>query len=352
MWYHNRFFKYASSLILILLIIFLFGKIDFFLEPFKKFIAILFLPFLFSGLLYYLLRPLVRLGTKYKIPKTASIIIIFLFIIILFGILGTYAGALIFKQVNELGNDLPNLIPMAKDKASVVLNNSLIQQYEEQITGYIQKIFPQIWNNLGSFIATVTGIASILVVVPFIVFYMLRDDKFFVDLALKKVPSKYKKEVTATLKETDKTLSAYIIGQATVAFIIGLLMYIGYLITGLNYSLLLALFAMITSFIPLLGAIIGVIPALLVGLATSPFMCIKVLIVVVLVQQLEGNFISPGLIGKKLDIHPLTIILIFLVAASLYGFIGMLIAVPFYAVLKVMINGGIKIFKIWHKSAS
>jgi predicted PurR-regulated permease PerM len=104
---------------------------------------------------------------------------------------------------------------------------------------------------------------------------------------------------------------------------------------------------MITSFIPMFGTIIGVVPALLLGIAVNPFMAVKVLIVAVIVQQIEGNFVSPNVIGKRLDIHPLTVIIIFLGAAALYGFIGMLIAVPFYAVIKVLATGGLRIFRIW-----
>jgi predicted PurR-regulated permease PerM len=76
-------------------------------------------------------------------------------------------------------------------------------------------------------------------------------------------------------------------------------------------------------------------------------MALKVLIVMIIVQQIEGNFVSPNIIGKRLDIHPLTVLLIFLGAASLYGFIGMLIAVPAYAVIKVLAGGAVRIYRIW-----
>lgn len=123
-------------------------------------------------------------------------------------------------------------------------------------------------------------------------------------------------------------------------------MYLGYLIIGLKYSLILALFALITSFIPLFGSTIGIVPAVLVGLYEGPSAVVKILILMVLVQQLEGNLISPFLIGKRLDMHPLTLILLFLVAASFYGFIGMLIAVPVYAVLKVLSRNTIRIYRL------
>lgn len=352
MWYKNNFFKYSTGIILVLLIIFLFGKIDFFLEPFKKFIAVVFFPFLVSGLLYYLLRPLVRLAEKIRIPPTLAILIIYVLLLGVFALFGTYAGSLIASQFQQLIGELPQIIQIARDKTTSFLNNEniglfLTGKIETQVTAYLQSIIPMIGNSLITVVSTLTSIVSVFLVVPFILFFLLKDDRLFIRKALNLVPQNYKHEITDIIKDTDKTLSVYIIGQAIIALILGILMYIGYLIIGLKFALILALFALIASFIPLLGSVIGIIPAFIVGISENPLMGVKVLIIMIIVQQLEGNLISPYLIGKRLDIHPLTIILIFLAAASLYGFIGMLIAVPTYAVLKVILSGIRKIYRLW-----
>ncbi|HEY9062666.1 MAG TPA: AI-2E family transporter [Pseudobacteroides sp.] len=120
---------------------------------------------------------------------------------------------------------------------------------------------------------------------------------------------KYKNAIMDIVKDTNKTLSTYITGQALIALILGVLSYIGYLIIGFKYSFILSFFVVITSFIPMFGAVIGVVPACFVGLSTS--------------------------------------IALFLAAGSLYGFIGMLIAVPTCAAFKVVAAGGIRILKIW-----
>jgi len=307
---------------------------------------------LFSLMIYYLFRPMVKFLCKKKVPRTPAILIVFIVCILILSLVGVYAGSLIIKESQELMDDMPQILEKAKIKADELLKNKKIEslfsgKINEQLTSYAKSAFPVVKNGLIGAASAVGNFASVLVVVPFIVFYLLKDDKNFYAKAIASLPLKYKKPVSDIIKDTDKTLSTYITGQALIAFILGVLSYIGYLVIGLKYSFILAFLVMITSFIPMLGAIIGIIPAFFVGLSVSPFMAVKVLIVAVVVQQLEGNFISPNLMGKRLAIHPLTIIILFLAAASLYGFIGMLIAVPAYAAFKVIAAGGVRVFRIW-----
>lgn len=349
MWIKDRFFKYATGLLLVLLIIFFLGKLDFLLVPLQKFISILFFPIIVAGLLFYLLRPLVHMAEKLRIPRVLAIVAIFLALIILFSIASAYAGTLIAQQANQLVSDLPSMLLAAREKTNEILNNESMRfvfngKLEQQLGVYLQNLIPALSNSIIGFLGALTSIAAVLVVIPFILFYLLKDEKKFSSGISSLIPAKYRDDVGAILSETDKTLSVYITGQAIVALVLGTLMYIGYLIIGINYSLILALFALVTSFIPMFGSIIGIIPAVIVSLGNNPFMAVKVIIIMIIVQQIEGNLVSPLLIGKRLNIHPLTLILLFLVAASLYGFIGMLIAVPVYAVLKVIISGARRIY--------
>jgi predicted PurR-regulated permease PerM len=95
-----------------------------------------------------------------------------------------------------------------------------------------------------------------------------------------------------------------------------------------------------------LGPFLAITPAILVGLSDSPFMVLKVIIVFLIVQQCESNLISPQIIGQRLNIHPLTIILLLLAAGSLYGLIGLILATPTYALLKVLIDSVYKIYQL------
>lgn len=351
MWFKEKFFKYSVGIILILVIVFLLGQLGFIVAPIMQFIGVLFFPLLVSGFLYYLLRPLVGFVERLRVNRTIAIIIVFLVVIGLFVLVGTYAGSLISKEFNKFSNDLPEIIQSGKDKVMELVNNNNLSadltKVQDQLTSTVQSIIPKISGSIVGAVSTLTGIVTVLIMVPFILFYLLKDGHVFHKIFLGLIPSKYKAEAYGILDETDKTLSVYIIGQAIIAVILGLLMYIGYLVIGMDYSLILALVALVTSFIPMFGTIIGVIPAIIVGLAIEPFMVVKILIVVIIINQLEGNLISPFVVGKRLEIHPLTLILLFLVAVSFFGFIGMLIAVPVYAVLKVLVKNFIKLYRLW-----
>lgn len=346
MWFNNKFFKFTTGLILVLIVIFLLGKIDFFWDPFRKFIAVLFLPIMISGILYYILRPPVRFLQKHRVPHTLAIVIVFVFSLLAVVLIGTYSGSIIAKQANQLVNDSQHIVYSLMDQYSKMIDNKYfdfapLNKYEQQLTAFAEKTLSILGSFLGgSFwgvLSTITNITTIVLIVPFILFYFLKDDTVFVSYFLNVIPKKHKQNVKHILEEIDRMLSMYITGQVVVGLIISILMYIGYLIIGVrNYTLILAIFVFITSFIPIFGAFIGIIPALLVSIGEGPFMILKIILVMFVVQQLQGNVFSPIIMGKSMDIHPLTFILLFLVAASMFGLIGMIIAVPLYAVLKIV----------------
>jgi len=351
MWYKHNFFKYTMGLLLILVNILLLGKIDFFLVPLRNVLATIFLPLLISGLLYYLMRPLVNWITKFKIPRTLAILIGFILLLGLLTLISASTGTMIASQISQLYESLPGFFELAGEKTVEFFNNGglsfmPIDELQQQLSSLLQKVVPFVSNGLISGISVVANAASALIIVPFFLFYLLKDDKLFHRRMLAIIPERHRDSGEDILEDVDKTLSTYIIGQAIVALTIGVLMYIGYLILGLDYALILALFALITAFIPILGAFIGIIPAIIVGLTVNPLMALKVLILMIIVQQLEGNLLSPQIMGKRMNIHPLTFLILLLVAASLFGFIGMLIAVPVYAVIKVISKSFYKLYKL------
>src|SRR5699024_11317829 len=109
-----------------------------------------------------------------------------------------------------------------------------------------------------------------------------------------------------------RQVGSYIRGQMIVATCIGILLYIWYLIIGLDYAIIIAITAAITSVVPYLGPMIAISPAIIIAIVHSPFMLLKLAIVWATVQFLEGNFISPNIMGRAMQIHPLTIIIVLL----------------------------------------
>lgn len=355
MWFNRKFYRYCTAIIAILLIIFLAGKINYVITPIRQFIATLFFPLLISGILYYLLRPAVNLVEKARIPRWISILLVFAASVAIITIVGTYMGSMVVQQGNELIRSIPSFAQQAVERITDILERQdaalvPVEQIKEQITSFATGIVPFVSKNLLSTISAVANAASILFLVPIILFYILKDDKKFPMQILKVVPDKYKQQIHTILSDVDTTLSGYITGQAIMATIVGVMMYIGFLVLGLKYPLILALFCMLTAFIPFIGSAMGVVPAALVGLASNGFlMLVKIVILTILVQQLEGNLISPQIVGKRMNIHPLTFIIALLVAASLSGFVGMLVIIPLYAAVKVIIIDAYKLFHLKEK---
>ncbi|MCM3612162.1 AI-2E family transporter [Planococcus sp. MERTA32b] len=343
MWIRKPFFEYATGAILILIILFFLGKIDYVLWPFKIIIATLFAPILIAGLFYYLLRPLVNLLRRY-VPKLAGIAIVFAAIALIFTI-GIYIfGPTVKEQVDSFMELAPEKVEEVTAESETAMQRFEFMgvqgsEIRARALTYIESASDGLIDNVAGILSALMNIAVVIIVVPFILFFLLKDDEKLVPHIMKYLSEEHKPEGRKLLSDVDATLSAYIVGQALVAMTVGVLMYIGYVIIGLDYAFTLAIFAMFLIIIPFLGPILGIIPALFVALVNGePLMAIKVVLVLLVVQQLEGNLVTPNIMGNRLNIHPLTIILLLMIAAALYGFIGLLIAIPLYAVLKTLVH--------------
>lgn len=343
MWIKKPFFEYTTAILLVAVTLFFLGKIDYVFEPLQIVVATIFAPVLFGGLFYYLLRPLVRGLTQY-IPKIASISLLFAVIAILLSTGFYFLGPLIGTQVESVANLAPETVEEVTTESNSFLANFEIagvtgSEIRMWVLDYLTTVSEGLVDNIMNILTMLMNIVIVLIVIPFVLFFLLKDDEKFVPHLTKFLPEEHKLEGRKILKDVDSTLSAFIVGQAFVAVVVGALMYIGYLIIGLDYALSLAIFAMFLIIVPFLGPLIGIIPALFVAMMSGDMsMAIKVILVLLVVQQIEGNLITPNIMGNRLNIHPLTIILLLMIAGALYGFIGILIAIPTYAVLKTFVH--------------
>jgi predicted PurR-regulated permease PerM len=156
--------------------------------------------------------------------------------------------------------------------------------------------------------------------------------------ALQYVPRGSRKHAVRLMKDIDEALGSYIRGQFLVSICIGILAYIGYLLIGMPYPLLMAGFVALFDIIPYLGPFFGALPALIMATTVSWKMVLLVIIVNMVCQNLESNVISPQVVGRSMHMHPLTIIFVLLVGGELAGVVGMILAVPFYAALRVVVQ--------------
>ncbi|MEK4201481.1 AI-2E family transporter [Cytobacillus sp. FSL K6-0265] len=350
-------FQYWSLQILIILsVILVASKISFLFEPIGIFFSTLFFPIIISGFLFFILNPFVHLIQKAKIPKILSIILLFAIVAGLLVLVFSIFVPKISAQLAGLLNQLPTYVKQTEqffnnfsqsEGFRWLMNQDYVTQ--EEIMGYLidyaNQLPQRITNGLSDLVGLVANIAITIITVPFLLFFMLKDGEKFPPALGKFVPKSYRAEAIDTLKETGKTLSSYIQGQITVALFVGTASFIGFLIIDLPYAIVLALIISVTNIIPYVGPFIGGAPAVIVGLFESPTMAILALLVIVAAQQLEGNLISPLILGKTLNTHPATIIILLLVAGNLAGILGMLLAVPTYAVGKTIVLSGVQFIK-------
>ncbi|MCJ8006561.1 AI-2E family transporter [Lederbergia wuyishanensis] len=344
----EKWFKLGIAIIMIFLIILLGTKIRFIFTPLVIIVKTLFPPILLAGVLYYILRPAVNFLSR-KIPRTLSIVIMFI------AIAGLATGAVLLigpelqKQFNLLIENIPAYAQNIQIWATSLTEKNWFVQFQqsnyfsvEKFTDQFEQNASMILQGFGSKIAGTVGFIAnmvmIFALVPFVLFFMLKDGKHAPKFLEKILPKRHQKEADEILEEMDGALSSYIQGQLIVSLCVGTLAFIGYLIIGLDYALILGVLAMLTNVIPFVGPWIGTLPAVIVGLFTSPLQALLVVIVAVVVQQFESNLVSPFVMGKALNMHPLTIIFVLLVAGQFGGLLGLILAVPAYALLKVIVS--------------
>ncbi|EKN70602.1 hypothetical protein BABA_04144 [Neobacillus bataviensis LMG 21833] len=351
------------QILLFFTIIFVSTKISFLFAPIGIFFSTIFFPILITGFLFFMLNPIVNFLERQKLPRIAAILIIY---IVFAGILVLAFGNLvpaITKQVTALANEIPvyadktmkffdNLAHSSEFKRFMTQQSDLIESMQKRLMQFGNTLPNRVTGAIGNIFGVIANIAIILVTVPFLLFYMFKDGHKFPTAVGKFIPNEYREESLSILKETGETLSAYIQGQVTVALAVGTLAFIGYLIIDMPFALVLALTVAFTNIIPYVGPIIGGAPAVLIALFDSPTKALLVVLVIVIAQQIEGNVLSPLILGKTLDTHPATIIIILLAAGNLAGVLGMVLAVPTYAVSKTIVLNVVKFLRARKRAAN
>lgn len=340
-------FQLGIGILLSLLIIKFVVEVDWVFQPIFIVLKTIFIPLLISGVLFYITLPLQTLLEKYKIPRWGSIIIIFLLLTAFLWAAIAVVGPPISKQVNNLIEKAPTLIDESNEIVVDLIEQTgnlpnwakeSIQDATDNIKESLNTITSKVGKWLVSIFQSLIQGAIILVLVPFFLVFMLKDHEKFMPFILQFFSGNTKGWIEKTITDVNDVLSLYIRGQVLISTILATLLYIGYLIIGLNFALLLAVFAFFMNIIPFIGPWIAFIPALIIGLIQDPMMVIWVSLVTLIAQQTDSNLITPNIMGKTLNIHPLTIITILLAAGSLAGFFGILLAVPGYAVGKAIVS--------------
>ncbi len=336
----------------------------FWLTMFLVFSALLYLlapillPFVAGALLAYLGDPLVDRLEKLKISRTMSVVVVFFVLFLLVLPVVLFLIPLVESQVKLLIEKAPGYIKWVMDNSGTTLEKnfgiSIPALESEQLKETFQQQFSLAGNFFKSLVRTVThsgfvvaSWAANLFLIPVISFYLLRDWDRLVGYLHDLLPRDIEPTFTRLVKESDDVLGAFLRGQMMVMLALGAIYATGLKIVGLEFSLLIGMLAGILSFIPYMGLIVGIVVAgIAVMLQThDPMNLVWVALVFGVAQMIEGMLLTPLLVGDRIGLHPVAVIFAVLAGGQLFGFFGILLALPVFAVLAVIMRHFHKSYK-------
>ncbi|WNQ13314.1 AI-2E family transporter [Paenibacillus aurantius] len=339
----DRFLRICLRIIAVMLIVYLLHLIAFVFHPIGVIIGLVIAPFVISGFFYYLLRPVIRYMDNRNMNRTVSVLLIYFAIAVVLAILSMVVWPTLRQQVLDFVANGPELIKGIKSQLSQWGKDSFMSELfpdsgglTGRISAYLSRAVSWVTDYSNRLFSFVTGFFIIIGTCPLILYYMLKEGEKLTEKILLVLPVRFRGEAGDMMEEIDTALSGYIAGRMLSTLFLAIITFVGFLLVGLPYSLLLAILASVFTFIPYVGVVIGAIPPLIVAWIDSPHMVLWVLLVLLIAQQIQDHLLAPLIFGKKLEIHPLTTIFLLLVAGDFGGIIGMFLAIPLYMVAKIV----------------
>jgi predicted PurR-regulated permease PerM len=292
-----------------------------------------------SFILAYSLRPLINLMIEKGINKRAAALSIILISIAITILAIVIIIPSLFKESLNINNALykiqsylegmyNNLKLLKNNKTMFVILDTLYLNINKMLSQMLNKIFKGVLNIGGNLLT--------LSIVPIIVYYFLADSDIIFNRLLVFFPVKIRAIVKKIFGDIDKILGRYIVSQFVLCAIVGILTFIVLILLHVDFPLILSLLNAIFNIIPYFGPLFGGIPAVLVAFLGSTKTAIWTAICLNLIQQIEGNILSPKITGDSVSMHPLTVIILLIIGGKIGGFIGMVLAVPVGVVLKII----------------
>lgn len=354
MFKNSKLFFWTLEILAFVILIWVFTQIGFVFKPVTALFSLVFIPFIIAGFLYYVFNPVVLyLEKKFKLPSIWGIVIVFILLIGLFVYTVVSLVPNVITQLSGLISASGSLVPNLQKWVDRLSQNpafkdvdfkALIDKANISYMDVLQNLLSGVTFSLSNVVGVISKVVMVVGLVPILLFYMLKDGKNMLPFLKKTILKRDKLNIASLLDDMNKTISKYISGASIDCLFIFVTVFISYLIIGIPYAFLFALFAAITNLIPYLGPYIGLTPVVLsVGFA-HPVQALIAIVVVLVLQQLDGNIIYPRVVGSAVEVHPVTIMVLMLVAGSLYGLVGMLIAVPFYSLVKEIVKFS---WKLW-----
>lgn len=310
-------------------------------------------PFVVSAALAYLADPIVKRIDAWqpKLSRTWAVITAFAVLSVVFLLALLFVVPTIVAQTNKLINDLPKyigwlqvtLIPWLRTTLGIdpsLFNLTDLQTYLIDYLDEIRGLIGSVLGSLSKSSVALVGWMANFILIPVVTFYLVRDWQILMANIQDLLPRRIEPIVVKLMQEVDEVLGAFLLGQFIVMLALGSIYSIGLLVIGLDLALLIGMLAGLVSFVPYLGFIVGILVA---GVAAvfqfqEVFYLVPVVIVFAIAQLIEGMVLTPLLVGDRIGLHPVAVIFAVMAGGHLFGFIGVLLALPVAAVIMVLLR--------------
>lgn len=309
------------------------------------------MPFAFAAMLAYLGDPLTDKLETYRLSRTNAVLVVFSVMTLAFVLILLLLVPVLEDQVQHFVSSLPayvtwlneTVIPWAQRRFHVGIRPvnldqivNLIKSHWEQAGGIAASVMSSVSHSGGVIAEWLMN----LLLIPVVTFYLLRDWDELVVKVHDLLPRRAAPTAVKLAREVDSVLSAFVRGQLYVMLALGCIYSIGLWIVGLDLALLIGMMAGLVSFVPYLGSIIGIVTACVAALVQfhELIQLVPVAIVFIIGQSLEGMVLTPMLVGDKIGLHPVAVMFAVLAGGQLFGFLGILLALPVASVIMVLLR--------------
>ena len=299
-------------------------------------------PLSFSVLFAILLLPLCRRLERWRVPRVWAITICIILVIALLTGLIYLASAQIASLTNELPNLNTKITRWTSKLQSFVSNNFHVSRAKQanEVQKYVTDALKNSASTISNIFATTTNTLANVALIPIFIFFFLLYRDFFRSFFYQLFSDQSKDQLDCVFKKVYDVVQGYMLGLVLVIGVVGVLNTIGLVALGVDYAVFFGFFAAFLILIPYIGLLIGsVLPALMTLIThESPWTAVGVLGVFAFVQVLEGNFITPNIVGSKISINPLAAMIVLILGGQIWGISGLILSLPLTAILKVIFD--------------
>ncbi len=315
-------------------------------------------PFVVGALLAYLADPLADRLEGWKLGRTAAVVTVFTVLVLLLVAILLILIPALERQVSRFLTELPRYVDWIRETLLPWLRTRSSGEPVEFDPGEVIRMLRRDWQRTGGIVAAVAGSitrsgAAVLgwlmnlLLVPVVTFYLLRDWDRLVAGVADLLPRRILPTAARLARESDEVLGAFLRGQLSVMVVLGIIYSIGLGLIGLNTAMVIGMTSGLISFIPYLGTFVGVVLGVLAaGVQFHDLWHVGLVLVVFGVgQMLEGMFLTPLLVGDRVGLHPVTVIFAVMAGGHLFGFLGVLLALPAASVVMVLVRHAHELYK-------